>query len=142
MSEEQFAPGFAKQVFEQNTSTNSMRSKGLPRKMATFVMDHTECGPGVFPQDFKVTLRSLSSRDEMKAAKAAKSDPASLGFEMAKASLYKINGDLLGHAEKEFFWDAFDNGGRQLVMYAFQKIAGAREESVGKVLESLEVTAE
>jgi len=90
----------------------------LPRREHTFEMDVDRCRPGVFPRNFTVTLQELSVRQEMDAAKNASGDAIRYGYEMARASVMKVDGDIIGES-RTFFWEAIGSRGRSRVIEAY-----------------------
>lgn len=113
----------------------------MPRRKLTFLVDHTMCVPGVFEEDFTLTLGSLTPRLELEASKGAKGDPTIMAYAMARLSIMAINGEPLRTAkgEAEFLWEALDAAGRQLVVAMFSKLGTVDDESMGKAEESLQM---
>ncbi len=110
----------------------------MPRRTLTFIVDHTLCVPGIFEEDFELTLGALTPRLEIEASKAAKGDPTTMAFGMARLSIMAVNGERVSSAkgENDFLWQALDQGGRQLVVAMFAKMS-PDEEAVGKAEASL-----
>ncbi|MFW6087403.1 MAG: hypothetical protein ACODAG_09370, partial [Myxococcota bacterium] len=82
-------PGFLDAVFKQATGEMSAGRSArdrLPRRYVTFVMDADSCAPGIFPEDFEITLESLASQQEVEAARAAQGDPTSMAYHLARSS--------------------------------------------------------
>lgn len=131
-----------KRAYEKATSESGGKGlSGLPSKKITFVIDHNACRPGVFDADFKVTLESLNSNQELAAAKESKGDSTAMAFIMAKKSMSHVDGVKIDSAvgEDEFLWEALDQSGRMLVVSMFAKVGTPDDESAGKAEGSLEV---
>jgi hypothetical protein len=130
-------PGNARllaEVFERWTTRGKVGPPKLPRRQARFLVDATTCTPGVFPEDFWLTIRGITSRSELEAAKAAGGEPVALAFEMARASLYAVNDVPLdvGKGQDVWLWNVLDTGGRQLVVAQFMALTGLTPEAQGK----------
>lgn len=133
-------PGALQRAFERSTKSISDGSRqSLPRKEVTFVVDHTVCAAGVFDEDFELTLRSLTSQDELAAARACKGDVTVMAMLMARNSLHALNGAMLdrGLGQDEWLWNVLDAGGRQLVVMMFANVGAPGEAALGKALASV-----
>lgn len=131
-----------KRAYAKATAEGSGKGFGsLPSKQVTFVVDHNACRPGVFDGDFKVTLESLSSGQELAAAKESKGDPTAMAFIMAKKSLTAVDDVRIDASvgEDDFLWEALDQGGRMIVVSMFAKVGTPDEATAGKAEDSLEV---
>lgn len=131
--------GMFDRVYQRMTA-EGVRPMDLPRREATFTVDHTVCMPGVFTEDFEVTIRSLSSADELAASRSSNGDPVIMAFALAKASLRAVNGRLLKTHEREVFWEWLDSGGRQVVTAVFTKVGMADEETTKKAMGTLRIS--
>lgn len=101
--------------------------KVLPRRTHDFVMPSELCRPGVFPRDFKVTIRELSIAEEQECIKRGKSDAIRFGYAMAQASVWKVEDKPLGK-KKSFFFEAIGARGRAFLIEQYtEHIAGAEE---------------
>lgn len=125
-------------IFERSTAPLSTGGgpRALPRRTITFVVDHTLCAPGVFAEDFELTLASLTPELELEAVNASGTS-AAMGFEMARRTIVAFNGQALGAGQDEWLWRALDQGGRQLVVVMYAELGTAREEVAGKAKASL-----
>ena len=140
-----FDPGFVDRLKAQHMPTGEGALKGggdlVPRRMITFELDGVECEPGVFVNaagdyvTFKITIRSLSSAQEVSALRGAR-DAAMAPMLLAAASLYKINDRVLSENERTFFWECLGSPGRQICMVAFQQMGAASTGALGKFLTS------
>ena len=117
----------------------------IRRKTRTFVLDGQSCSPDLFVDesgdyyDFEVTMRSLSSAEEIRALDGV-NEPGAVPFALAKASLYAMNGQVLKGDRKDFFWEAFGMQGRQICLMAFQHIGSASGAALGKFQRSISVS--
>lgn len=133
--------GFLAAAMERKVESGNLTGagKGMPRRTLTFTMDHTVCVPGIFEEDFEITVGALTPRLELEASKQAKGDPTTMAFLMAKLSVMQVNGDTVsaGRGQLEFLWEALDQGGRQIVVAMFSKIGAPDEDALGKAEESV-----
>ncbi len=137
------------EAFQQFTKAASGggEAQAMPRRYARFVVDHTVCAPGVFTEDFAVTIASLTSGAELAATREAQADPIALAFAYAKHAITKAgpaDGDgssdrRLSSAEAEWLWEALGQSGRQLVVSMFASVLSAGDEAAGKARTSLRV---
>lgn len=130
-----------KRAYAKATTEGGAGHSGIARKKITFTLDHSVCAPGVFDADLEVTVQSLSAAQELQAAKSAKGDATVMAFEMAKLSVLAVDGEALDPSigEDEFFWEALDQGGRQLVVGMFARVGTPDDEAAGKAEASLKV---
>ena len=125
------------QAMEARASSDPNSPKPSMHRDCTFIMSASECVPGTFPMDFKVTLRSLTSRQETAAAKGV-SEPMEVGTALSKMALFAVNGTpLKGQDEKEWLWDHLASGGRQIIIAMYSTIGMAKEDAVKKAESSL-----
>ena len=112
--------------------------KGIQRKRATFVVDCGSCEPGMFDEDFELTLQSLDSATELRAAAKSKGDPSTLALWMAYHSLYAVNGVPIDETigERGFLWEAL-GGCRHLAMGVFAKSLMPDSAAAGKALRGI-----
>jgi hypothetical protein len=138
-------PGLATAVFEKFTKSNMGALKGgelFQRKEVTAVIDGSVCLPGTFcdesgkPFDFKVTLRSLTSSEEIAVFNEVdvSEDQVSGAFQMAKKSLHKLNGAVIAAEQKDLLWELFGPGGRQLIVRKFGELNSISAGALGKFL--------
>lgn len=128
-------PTLFAQVFGKlTTKLADGRAQSLPRTYLSFPVDHTVCEPGTFDRDFEITLRGLTSGQEMQAAKAAAGDPVVYAMILAQASLYAVNGTALVRSQghHEALWEWLGSKGRQLVLQMFAQLQDPGGDSVGK----------
>ena len=124
-------------AMEATTSNEPGAAPPTMHRECTFRVDHNVCSPNTFREDFKLTLRSLSSKQETRAVKGV-SEPIEVGTALAKASLHALNGTpLKGKDEKDWLWDHLAPGGRQITIGMYSNIGMATEESVKKAESSL-----
>lgn len=133
-------PDLLERIFEIRTQTGPEAMSGgepIPKTECTFIMDHTVCEPGVFPQDFKITLRGLSSGQEISATKDHGNDALEVGIMLAKASLYALNGRPIKESDhRDFLWEAIGSGGRQIVQAMYAQFGMAPASALGKAMAS------
>lgn len=135
------SPDLAQRVFDRMTKTGPAALRPgqevLPRRVRRFILDGACCLPDVFIDengnylDFEVTMRSLSSAEEI-AALDGITNPSQAPFMLARASFHAINGQPLSVERKEWFWEAFGMGGRQICLMAFQQVGSASGVALGK----------
>src|SRR5690606_17546735 len=121
---------------------NRLAKPVMPRRLVTFVMDAGACVPGLFDEDFEITLGGLTAEMELEAAQAARGQVASLAFHYARLSLYAVNGKPLDASklEPDWLWQALGTGGRQIVAGMFAEACMPDEAAQGKARRSLRVT--
>lgn len=111
----------------------------IKRRKISFEIDGVDCEEGIFVNPdgdyvtFKITLRGLSSGEEIKAITGIR-DGAQMPFMMSKASLYALNDKALSEADRDFLWEALGSAGRQLVHIAFQGLGAASDAALGKLV--------
>jgi hypothetical protein len=135
------SPDLAQRVFDRMTKTGAAALQPgreiLPRRVRRFILDGAVCLPDTFVDaqgnyiDFEVTMRSLSSKEEIAAVDGIENAHA-VPFALARASFHAINGKPLDSGQKEFFWEAFGMGGRQICLAAFQQVGSATGIALGK----------
>lgn len=131
--------GVLRDTFNRYSSSGSGGpGKEIPRRFATFTVDHTVCAVGVFAEDFELTLISLTPELELRAASNAKADPIALAFWLARLSMHSFNGEPIGPGVDDWLWDALDYGGRQLVVSLFAAFNGTKD-AAGKATSTLRV---
>jgi hypothetical protein len=145
---EDLSADFADRVFERVTTTGAaaLTGKGelIKRRRVSFMLDGASCSPDVYCDedgnylDFRVTVQSLNSREEVEAIQGV-TDAGQVPFMLAKASLCRINGKPIAADRKDFHWEAFGQGGRQLVLLAFQQVGSASGIALGKFQASISV---
>lgn len=113
----------------------------IKRREITFDLDGVECEPGVFTDEegnyitFQVTLRGLTSAQELEAMRGVK-DGTEAPLRMCKLALCAINGKPIERDRLDFWWEALGSGGRQICFMAFQSLGAASEAAMGKYLTS------
>ncbi len=141
-NETDLSENLADRLFDRYSKSGSAAlgnaSELFPRRTMSFIMGGDACSPHVFWNahtgayiDFKVTMRSLSSAEEIQAMRSAR-DGAVVQYNLARASFYAINGKPIPADRKDFYWEAFGMGGRQMCMVAFQMIGSAGDAALGK----------
>lgn len=133
----------ASEVFERLTVTGrqALQAGGelVPRKEIRVELDGGECAPGVYvdeagkPYAFWVTLRALSSAEEIDAVRGA-GGAAEIPYRLAKACVHAINDRPVSKEQRDLHWECFGPAGRQILMTAFHVIGSASGASVGKAL--------
>ncbi len=135
-------PGLLERVFDQRTKTGADALSGedpIPRATAEFIMDHTCCAPGIWPGDFKIKIRSLTSGEEMDAMRGV-DDPMAIATTLAKASIFALNGTPIKSSDqKDFLWEAIGSGGRQVVQNMFAQTGFAPQRALGKAMASITI---
>lgn len=129
-------------AFERTTKgLEGGRRPEVPRRSVTFTIDHSVCAPGVFGEDFEVTLLALSPADELAAARESKGDVMTMATSMARRSLHSVNGETIdrGRGMDEWLWENLGSGGRQLVTAMFAWVGTPGEDAMGKAQASLRI---
>lgn len=109
----------------------------LKRRQVSFLIDGAECEPDVFTTTageyivFKVTMRSLSSAEEIDALSGLKHAQMAPML-LARASFVAVNDKPIPGATRDFWWEALGMAGRQLCFLAFQSIGAASTGALGK----------
>lgn len=109
----------------------------IGRHVYSFVFDGAEGTPEFFADeegeyfDVKITLRSLSSREELEAMQGV-TDGALAPFRLAYACLWKLNDKVLTPEEKELLWEGIGMKGRQMCLIGTNMIGGASASALGK----------
>jgi len=134
--------GFLRSSINRNTGTNTLgRQAGIPQRRVTFLVDRDACCPGVFAQDFELTLRGTTAEMELMAAKGARGDAVAMTMALARSALCEVNGEPIdtGNLEHEWLWEALGTGGRNMVLGIFAQYCTADEASQGKAMRSIRV---
>jgi hypothetical protein len=139
-------------IFEASTKRGAGALNGgsaaLKRREISFLLDGgvgmlRADGAPVFSDeegnvlDIRINMRSLTSTEEKNVIKSAMQNPSSLPFELAKASLFKVAGEKVDAAKKEWFWEVIGSGGRQICVVAYTMIGGASQSVLGKYRTSM-----
>lgn len=138
--------GFLQAAFQQASATLSAGGPGgapkIPQRELSFRMSATACAPGMFPEDFRITLRSLTPADEEAIAGLALSatNAAFRQRQLAMKMIIAVNGDPLRPGEDEFLWGALGMTGRAIVLTMCNELSGGGD-SMGKALASISVTS-
>lgn len=141
-------PNIGDRVFQRLTRTGQAALGGgeiIARKVYKFTLDGQSCAPFFFwdPDsgeylDVEVTMRSLNSTEEIEALKGL-TDPGQLPYLLGRASLYALNGTPIPEDRKDFIWEGFGMGGRQIALMAFQHVGSASGAALGKFQSSISV---
>ena len=130
-------------AFQKHTSKLSEGpGVGLPRRHVFFTLDHEACLPGVFAADMTIELVSLTVAAELRASRGSGMEMASLfelSVKLAFEALHSVDGQVLGPAEKEWFWEAISQSGRQVVVQQYRNLIGDREEAQKKAEATLRI---
>jgi hypothetical protein len=111
----------------------------VKRRKLSFDIDGVDCEPDMFVDEegnyitFNVTLRSLSSAQEIEALRGIK-DGTMAPFVMCRYSLYAINGKVLSENQRDFYWECLGSVGRQICLAGFNGLGAASEGAMGKFL--------
>jgi len=91
----------------------------------------------------EVGLITLTADEELMCFKRASGNNAKLATELAKASLYEVDGKKLsaGDGSVDSFWKDMDPRLRQLVLTAYTEIHAAKEDDVASFLTSRKLRA-
>lgn len=132
--------GALRRAYEARTRamTPGATPAALPRRQATFVVTADTCAPGIFDADIEITMRSLSSREELEAIRESRA-AETLTLALAKRSIYAVDGAPVSEEEREFLWEALGTAGRVLVGGFFAQIGAPGELASGKALETLRI---
>jgi hypothetical protein len=133
------APAEMKNDAFERAYQRSTTSGGVLRRTATFLVDHAQCSPGAFFEDFELTIGSLTSALEYQATKASQADQNSLPFHMARLSVIAFNGVKVepASAKGEWLWEALGQAGRMIVVSVFGQTCVPADGAVGKAIRSL-----
>lgn len=132
-------PNLLSEAFTRSTAAlGTSGPRALPRAELTFTMDHTLCAPGVFDEDFEVTLRSTSTADEESIGADAKGAPHRAGKLLALRMMQAVNGVALDRssAQDEWFWECLGQTGRNVLIKMIEGMVAPGEDVMGKVLAS------
>lgn len=130
------------EAFERTTRPlGDGQRPNVPRRTIQFTVDHTVCNPGVFEEDFEVTLTALTPHDELAATRESKGDVMAMAMSMARRCISHVNGAAVDRSVgmDEWLWNALGTGGRQLVTAMFAYVGTPGEEALGKAQTSLKV---
>lgn len=140
------SPDIADRIFNRLTRPGASALSGgdiISRKIKSFTLDGQSCTPYFFWDaatgeylDVKVTMRSLTSSEEIEAM-AGLTEPGQLPYLLGRASLYALNDTPIPEDRKDFFWEGFGMGGRQLCLMAFQYVGSASGAALGKFQRSI-----
>lgn len=133
-------PGALKAALERFSVSGpgGMSGGGIPKMTITFEVLPSACSPGVFTDAFDLTMESLSTKAEIKAANVAKGDPIVFATHLAYQSMVAFNGTPLGYTEKEWLWEALGTSGRNLVIGQFEHF-NAPPEAAKNAKETLRI---
>jgi len=128
-------------AWDRSTKGLGDRRADVPRREITFTIDHTVCAPGIFEEDFEITLSALTSADELAAARASKGEVTVMALDMARRSIVAVDGEPLDRSrgQDEWLWQVLGGGGRQLVAAMFAQVGTPGEAALGKALETLRI---
>lgn len=87
---------------------------------------------GEFPEAFTLTIRELTSSQEIKVIESS-STQSGIGMAMAKASMKAVNGEEITLKTRDFVWEALGAKGRQLVVLGLN--AGLNDDVDAEELE-------
>ncbi len=133
-------PGLLARVMAKTTVENRLTKPVMPRRRVTFLMDAGTCAPGLFDDDFELTIGGLTAAMELEAAQKAKGEIASLAFHYARLSLMAVNGKALAPMESEWLWEALGTGGRQIVAGVFAQFAMPDGDAQGKAVRTMQIS--
>ncbi len=114
----------------------------IQRHVYSFVLEGDQATPDFFVDDngeyfdVMVTLRSLTSREEIAALQGV-TDGSAAPMKLARACLWKLNDRALSEEEKELVWEGLGMKGRQLCMLGFNVLGGASQSALGKFRRTL-----
>lgn len=113
--------------------------RGMPRRMATFTVDHTMCLPGVFDQDFELTIATLTAAIETAGLNQSKGDPVTMGMSFAKLSIVALDGEPVtpDQGKDDWLWEVLGPAGRQLVTVMYAQIGSADADAIKKAQQTL-----
>lgn len=132
--------GFLKAAFERGTSAfDGGGPRELPRAKLSFVVDHTACLPGVFDEDFEITLRTTSTAEEEAIGAACRSAPEKAGKLMAIRMLWRVNGEPIETGQDEWLWEMLGPSGRMLVMAKVAELTRPGDAAQGKAHETTSI---
>lgn len=118
--------GFLSETYKRHTSAMGDGSlsggapKPLPQRELRFILAASACLPGVFDEDFEVTLRGMTPNDEEAVAlltqSAGGSRTAGQKF-LAMRMWREVNGDpFTDPGQQEWFWEAIGSAGRAIIL--------------------------
>lgn len=138
---ENFSTDVLAQIVARKTRTGAAAMSGgrelIDRHVYSFVLEGDQGAPDFFVDsegeyyDVRITLRSLSSREEIAALQGI-TDGSAAPLKLAMACLWKLNDQVLSPEEKELVWEGLGMKGRQLCLLGFNIIGGASQSALGK----------
>lgn len=135
--------GFLKAAYLASTTAaegvSNLRPK-LPRRALTFTVDAASCSPGVFAEDFELTLRATTTSEEESVGAQCRDAPERAGKLLAIKMLFAVNGEPIEPGQDEWFWEALGPSGRMLVMQKIQELTRPTEEARGKADGSTQIS--
>lgn len=136
--------GFLKAAYQAATVGIDGKSGGtsrrLPRRTLTFTVDASTCSPGLFSEDFELTLRATSTAEEEAVGAQCRETPERAGKLIAIKMLFAVNGEPIEPGQDEWLWEALGPSGRMLVMGKINELTRPTEEARGKADESTQVS--
>lgn len=105
----------------------------LPRRRISITIPASECIDS--PKDLSITLRSLSSYDEMEAANQGGNNPLSIMMAQLKMAIESIDGEVLKEAEgdRNIVWEyVLGQTGRNFLLKYYSQLVQPDEEQVKK----------
>ena len=121
-----------------------------PREVS-FLFDGSEGAPDFFTDtpgipggtyvDVELTVRGLSSAEEIEALSEIGTAINAAPYALAKRALYAVSGRPIRPEERDLIWEGLCSGGRQMVLMAFQNLGGgASEAAMGKYRSSFSIS--
>lgn len=132
-------PSALDDALERFTRSGSGEGQPLPRRVIRFRVDHLACEPGVFAEDFWLTLRGISSHDELAAADEAGQSVTKMVYAMAKRAIFGFNDQPIDRIRREFLWEALGLAGRALVTSMFDELGQLPPDAAKKAHDSMQV---
>lgn len=134
--------GFLKAAFVQATTALSGTggARALPRRTLTFTVDAGTCLPGLFADDFELTLRATTSAEEETIGAACRNAPEKAGKMLARKMLFAVNDEPIEPGQDEWLWEALGPSGRMLVMKKVGELTRPTEDAEGKADQSTQVS--
>jgi hypothetical protein len=86
----------------------------------------------------QLTIRELTSDQQIEASRLGQGNQLKAGFELAKAALYAVDGKVVNHGdfESEIYWQRFSSKVRQLASIAFANVHNTSNEEDADFLRS------
>jgi hypothetical protein len=132
-------PAFLSETFSRTTAAiGSGGPRELPRSSLTFTMEAALCTPGVFEDDFDITIRSTTTAEEESVGAEAKGAPHRAGKLLALKMLHAVNGQPLdrSQAQDEWLWEALGQTGRNVLLKMIEGLVAPGDDSMGKAMAS------